>query len=779
MLTALNNRLSIGARLTLVSAIFVVPTVIALFLLGHLHLDSIDFTKSEQAGSQYLQRLWPTVEASVSHPSDARSVDDGLEGGAKAFAAGQAMTAFKAAPDATARLAAGASLIAAVADGSKLTLDPDLDSFYAQDAVTVRLPTLLVAADDLRAAAASGDAVKIQLALGRLKTARDAADGSLSSAMADNAAGLTKVALGPRQKAIDLAADAFTAQVSLAASGKPADTAGAYANLTAAIDQGWTASATELSRLLDARNANLQRSTIIELLICGFALALAVLGAIIVARGLRGQQATAEASIMELKATVAAMDRSQARVEFDLTGKVLDANDNFLQAMGYALDEIVGRQHAMFVDPEFARSSDYRDFWQSLNAGEGLSAKYQRVGKGGRVVWIQGSYIPLLGADGKPFKVVKFAADVTDLEVARQVAEIQRAERTQEQASVVSALAQGLGELSRGNLVAQITMAFPTDYETLRTDFNAALTSLAETLDQVRAGTDSIRTGTDEIASASDDLSRRTEHQAASLEETAAALDQITATVKKTASGSKQASETTACTKDAAVHSGEVVAGAVEAMGLIETSAQQISQIIGVIDEIAFQTNLLALNAGVEAAQAGDAGKGFAVVAQEVRALAQRSAEAAKEIKALISTSSRQVGQGVSLVAETGKALEQISVQVGEIDLLVSEIAASAQEQSSALAEVNTAANQMDQVVQQNAAMVEQSTAATHSLKAETAEVARLIARFQTGQGEGARRAPPRAPVARAQPVQAPTRKVSATVGAAALKGSDNGWEEF
>jgi methyl-accepting chemotaxis protein len=367
--------------------------------------------------------------------------------------------------------------------------------------------------------------------------------------------------------------------------------------------------------------------------------------------------------------------------------------------------------------------------------------------------------------------------------MAREASELERAQRAQEQAAVVTSLASGLSSLSEGNLQAQILETFPADYEQLRKDFNAAVGSLSETLGQVRTGSDAMRTGADEIAHASDDLSRRTEQQAASLEETAAALDEITATVKTTAAGARRASETVALAKSEAVRSGEVVAQAVQAMGDIKTSSQEISQIIGVIDEIAFQTNLLALNAGVEAARAGDAGRGFAVVAQEVRALAQRSAQAAKEIKSLISASSQQVGQGVELVGETGRALDKIVAQVADIDALISEIAASAQEQATGLAEVNTAVNQMDQVVQQNAAMVEQSTAATHALKSETAELNRLISRFRTGAGQGSSR-PALQPATsdstpRPSPARAATRRIAETFGANALKPAEDGWEEF
>lgn len=242
-----------------------------------------------------------------------------------------------------------------------------------------------------------------------------------------------------------------------------------------------------------------------------------------------------------------------------------------------------------------------------------------------------------------------------------------------------------------------------------------------------------IARSTGEVSSASDQLSKRTEQQAASLEQSAAALDEITASGKKASEGAALASEAVTATKMDAQKAGAVVRRTVEAMGNIETSARQINQIIGVIDEIAFQTNLLALNAGVEAARAGDSGRGFAVVASEVRALAQRSAGAAKEIKALISKSADQVADGVQLVAETGKSLEQIVGQVEHISALVIDIAAGAREQSVGLSEVNTAINSMDQATQQNAAMVEETSAASHSLNQEAVNLANLMGQFKIG----------------------------------------------
>ncbi|MFN3512923.1 MAG: methyl-accepting chemotaxis protein [Phenylobacterium sp.] len=362
-------------------------------------------------------------------------------------------------------------------------------------------------------------------------------------------------------------------------------------------------------------------------------------------------------------------------------------------------------------------------------------------------------------------------------EEERARVEAAKAAAAAEQAAVVSALAEGLSRLSSGDLTYRLAQPFPADYRQLQDDFNAAMGHLQDAMVVVAGNVSAIRSGSSEISTAADHLSRRTEQQAASLEETAAALDEIVATVRKSASGAKTAAEMVVAARGDAHTSGEVVQQAVSAMSAIEASAQEISQIIGVIDEIAFQTNLLALNAGVEAARAGDAGKGFAVVASEVRALAQRSAEAAKEIKTLISASTAQVGSGVRLVGETGQALQRIVGRVAEIDGLVTEIAASAQEQSTALAQVNIAVNQMDQMTQQNAAMVEESTAASRALANEAETLASSVSRFQVGETRMAAKAPP----ASAPRAAAPQLKRSSRDGAAVRKPEPDadGWEEF
>jgi len=299
--------------------------------------------------------------------------------------------------------------------------------------------------------------------------------------------------------------------------------------------------------------------------------------------------------------------------------------------------------------------------------------------------------------------------------------------------TIIDSIGTGLTALSGGDLTHRVSADLVGPFAKLKEDFNGALGRLQDTMKNVLTSTSGISTGADEIAQAADDLSRRTEQNAASLEETAAALEQITATVKKTAQNAKEANKIVTGAKSAAEDGGRVVETAITAMGQIEQSSKKITDIIGVIDEIAFQTNLLALNAGVEAARAGDAGKGFAVVASEVRALAQRSSEAAREIKTLIKTSGEQVDSGVKLVDESGKALKRIVEQVVQIDVLVTEMAQAAQQQSTGIEEVNVAVSQMDQVTQQNAAMVEQSTAASRNLATETAELSEIVSLFNVG----------------------------------------------
>jgi methyl-accepting chemotaxis protein len=325
---------------------------------------------------------------------------------------------------------------------------------------------------------------------------------------------------------------------------------------------------------------------------------------------------------------------------------------------------------------------------------------------------------------------------------ARRRLEIERQLNVREQRRTVTLLADGLAHLAKGDLVYRLNEALAETYEQLRKDFNAAMQGMSTAVSAVSDNAYTLRIGAAEMGQSALDLSHRTEQQAASLQETASSLNQITAAVRKTADGARQAQAIGEAAHRDVEQSGRVSHDAVLAIGAIEASSQQIGKIIGVIDEISFQTNLLALNAGVEAARAGDAGRGFAVVASEVRALAQRAAEAAKEIKGLIDVSSRQVAQGVACVNETGDALTRIMASVVELSGVVSDIAASAQEQASALQEVNVALTQMDRVTQQNVVMVDESTAASRRLADESESLTHLIGHFKVESAPITQRAP-------------------------------------
>jgi methyl-accepting chemotaxis protein len=389
--------------------------------------------------------------------------------------------------------------------------------------------------------------------------------------------------------------------------------------------------------------------------------------------------------------------------------------------------------------------------------------------------------------DDQQDEIGKLAEAMTAFKNQLAAAEQAKAEQTE---VIVSSIGAGLDHLAKGDLTHRVTAELTGAFAKLKEDFNTAMGRLQETIQNVLGSTHQIDNNASEISTAADDLSRRTEQQAASLEETAAALEEITATVKKTASNAKEASHSVVGAKDAAENGGRVVETAVKAMDAIAQSSRQITDIIGVIDEIAFQTNLLALNAGVEAARAGEAGKGFAVVASEVRSLAQRSSEAAKQIKALINTSSEHVGDGVKYVGETGTALKRIVDQVVQINALVSEMAQAAEQQSTGIEQVNTAVGQMDQVTQQNAAMVEQSTAAARNMAGETKVLTELIGFFSVGERTHIASAPqtitrhtPAPTPAVKRPVPRPAAKVAAVGGgrpaAAPAGGGDGDWTEF
>jgi methyl-accepting chemotaxis protein len=384
---------------------------------------------------------------------------------------------------------------------------------------------------------------------------------------------------------------------------------------------------------------------------------------------------------------------------------------------------------------------------------KGITAAMRRLADGDTAIDVpakgRGDELGSMAAAVEVFRTNAIAARAVEAEAKQErlIAESERAERArldQERARAMAqateTLAGGLSQLAKGNLTVRLEAAFASEFEQLRVDFNGAVVQLAETLSAVAHATNSIDDGSREISLSTNDLSVRTERQAASLEETAAALDEITVNVRNASSRVEEARTAAVDAAQSAEASGTVVAKAVEAMGRIEQSSRSISNIIGVIDEIAFQTNLLALNAGVEAARAGEAGKGFAVVAQEVRELAQRSAVAAREIKDLIRVSTEEVANGVKLVSDTGAVLKTIEGFITTVNQQMNAIAKAAKEQSSGLAEVNTAVNQMDQLTQQNAAMVEETSAASAGLADQSVNLRQLVQRFEVGGVRGAYR---------------------------------------
>ncbi|REL29435.1 methyl-accepting chemotaxis protein [Thalassotalea euphylliae] len=409
-----------------------------------------------------------------------------------------------------------------------------------------------------------------------------------------------------------------------------------------------------------------------------------------------------------------AIGKSQAVIEFELDGTIIDANENFLMTMGYTLAEVKGKHHSMFAEPEVAGSPEYQHFWQKLGQGQFDSGEYRRLGKFGKEVWIQASYNPILDMNGKPFKVVKYATDITKRKQA------------------ISEIKDSIMSLSEGDLTNRIDADLGEEFSVLGDSMNSLLDNLNDMMSTIRDAADHVFHSSRELAVGNSELSQRTESQAASLEETASAMEELTSTVQQNANNATEATKLSTTAMSKASDGGDVVNNAIAAMQAIEKSSKKISDIIGVIDEIAFQTNLLALNAAVEAARAGEQGRGFAVVASEVRNLAQRSASAAKEIKGLINDSVDAVNQGSKLVDDTGKTFSDVIGAVQEVVTMISDIDSASREQAVGISEVSNAVSQMDSMTQQNAALVEEATAASRSMEEKAQDLLEQVSNFET-----------------------------------------------
>ncbi len=433
---------------------------------------------------------------------------------------------------------------------------------------------------------------------------------------------------------------------------------------------------------------------------------------------------------------VGAINVTQVIFEMTADGVILNANDVALLTYGYTLTELRGQHYGMLFK---AGLPEAKTMITRAKAQGKLTELHHRRHKDGQDLWALCNLNCVYNREGKVAGLIAICTDQTEETQALIQREAEARQVAVDQETVVNALSTAMAALAAGDLAHRITSPFPPTYEQLRTDCNAASTGLSETMTQVAKVAQNILTGAKDIAAAASDLSQRTENQAATLKQTAAALDTLTSSVKSATDGTKQAGEKVTSAHREARSNGSVVKQAIDAMGAIQDSSIQISKIIGMIDDIAFQTNLLALNAGVEAARAGDAGRGFAVVAAEVRALAQRSSDAAREIKTLISLSETQVDSGASLVTRSGEVVDAIVLDVAEISGIVAVIARSSAAQATGLAEINAGVSMLDRVTQQNAAMVEQSTAASRLLEEEADQLDALLQAFALGRTSGPR----------------------------------------
>ncbi len=475
--------------------------------------------------------------------------------------------------------------------------------------------------------------------------------------------------------------------------------------------------------------------------------------------GVRYDITAQEVARQQMKGMVDAIDRMYATIEFTMQGVVTSANANFVQCTGYSVEEIKGQHYRLLCDPADAKTSESVAFWENLSRNEVNRGIYRWLVKGGREVWVRASFNPILDELGRPMKVVAFITDITgekqaELEVERligaasngQLQERIQSDRFEGQPKLLTenfnrlldAVVQPWQEaqevlvaLSNNDLTKVMAGTYYGDFDQIKSSLNTAIGKLKESLITVREATESVAISAEEITKGNEDLSQRTTQQAASLEETSSAMEEMTATVKQNADNAKQANQLAVAARDVAAKGGTVTGNAVNAMGEITKCSKKIADIITVIDEIAFQTNLLALNAAVEAARAGEHGRGFAVVAAEVRNLAQRSATAAKEIKGLIMESIQRVSEGSELVNQSGQTLNEIVTSVKRLTDIIGEISAASQEQASGIDQVNTSVMQMDQATQQNAALVEEITAASQSMKAQASALKKQVMGFR------------------------------------------------
>lgn len=451
--------------------------------------------------------------------------------------------------------------------------------------------------------------------------------------------------------------------------------------------------------------------------------------------------ATQEKSTAALEAKSSMFDafnRSMAMIEFTVDGTILWANDNFLQTIGYTLDEIKGRHHSLFVDPEYRNSSEYRNFWYELGQGIFKVARFKRIGKGGKEIYLQAAYSPVQNENGTTVKVVKLAADVTT-DMIRELHAQEREEAVHNQQreekrlleAKVNELSTTVEAASKGDLTQTVTVTGSDDLGRLGTSLSKMICDLRSIIGEVMAAAQQQNEGARTIAESSANLSEGAQTQAASVEEMTASVAQMIDAMEIISKNANSAKHKAIETSRLAKGGGTTVDEAVNAMKLIQKSSEQINEIIQVISEIASQTNLLALNAAIEAARAGEHGLGFAVVADEVRKLAERSSEAAKEITKLIKESSRRVEEGASLSQKVGDSLKKIVESVDDTADGIGQIAASTEAQAASAQEVKAAIRSVSDTTESNAAASEEMAASAEQLGAQAQSLRDLVAKFR------------------------------------------------